>query len=70
MVKTWLPGMLAGYVKARPAARLAGERPWSMIPSMIPEKTCPARDPGSEPVFGRDHAEKEKLDHDPIRIVI
>jgi hypothetical protein len=31
-----------------------------------PEKACPGLDPGWEPVFGKDHAPMENLDHDPI----
>jgi hypothetical protein len=32
-----------------------------------PEKACPGLDPGRKPVFGKDHAPTQYLDHDPIQ---
>jgi hypothetical protein len=33
-----------------------------------PEKACPGLDPGWKPVFGKDHARTQYLDHDPIQL--
>jgi hypothetical protein len=37
----------------------------NLAPEHDPEKACPGLGPGWKPVFGKDHAPRENLDHDP-----